>query len=195
MRKYWAAGSKSVLKKFIILSLLLVFIIPVTVFVYYKLFQKPGNYGEKSVILPAGLSADSLVVFKSKRIMLLYNSGIARKTYNISLGRNTLGHKEKEGDKKTPEGNYRIDFKNPQSSYHLSIRISYPDEQDKQNAEAKGVSPGGDIMIHGLPNNALMPEEYYTETDWTDGCIAVTNEEIEELWKSVEVNTPVNIYK
>lgn len=115
------------------------------------------------------------------------------KYYNISLGKNPLGHKEKEGDKKTPEGSYMIDYHNPNSKYHLSLRISYPNEKDKSNAEKLGVSAGSDIMIHGLPNNFTMLEDYYVNNDWTDGCIAVDNEDIEEIYRCVDDKTPIVI--
>jgi murein L,D-transpeptidase YafK len=147
------------------------------------------------VILPEGSEADSIVVFKEQRVMQLFNNGSMIKIYNISLGRNPIGHKEKEGDKKTPEGWYYISGRNPNSSYHLSLRISYPNETDKQNAKNAGYSPGGDIMIHGFPNYMSMLEEYYINNDWTDGCIAVTNDEIEEIWKAVKDGTPIYINK
>ena len=132
---------------------------------------------------------------KSERKLLLYYSGKHLKTYSISLGDNPVGHKEKEGDEKTPEGLYNINGRNPYSKYHLSLRISYPNEQDKLNAEKNGYLPGGDIMIQGLPNATGFLEEYYTSNDWKDGCIAVTNEEIEEIWGAVKDGTPIFINK
>lgn len=117
------------------------------------------------------------------------------KTYTISLGKNPDGAKEMEGDKKTPEGSYKIEFKNPNSKYHLSLRISYPNDLDKSKAESIGVEPGSDIMIHGLPNNMGLLEDYYLTNDWTDGCIAVSNNEIEEIWRVVDVGTPITINK
>lgn len=127
--------------------------------------------------------------------MELYENGKLLKSYHVSLGKNPLGHKEKEGDKKTPEGLYIINGRNPSSKYHLSLRISYPNERDKLNAENQGFSPGGDIMIHGLPNYTKFLEDYYVSTDWTDGCIAVKNKEIEELWSVVKDGTPIFVNK
>ncbi|HWA05150.1 MAG TPA: L,D-transpeptidase family protein [Ignavibacteria bacterium] len=146
-------------------------------------------------MLPSGSVSDSIVVFKSERKLLLYYRGKYLKTYSISLGDSPIGHKEKEGDEKTPEGLYSISGRNPNSKYHLSLRISYPNEQDKLNAEKNGYSPGGDIMIHGLPNSTGFLEDYYVNNDWTDGCIAVTNDEIEEIWGAVKDRTPIYINK
>jgi murein L,D-transpeptidase YafK len=149
---------------------------------------------QSEIKIPEGVKIDSAAVYKEKRKMILYSEGNEIKTYTVSLGKNPIGHKQKEGDKKTPEGNYVLDSRNPNSKYHLSIHISYPNEQDKLNAQSLGISPGGDIMIHGLPNNMEFLEDYYLNTDWTDGCIAVTNAEIEEIWQTVEDGTPIVIY-
>ncbi len=157
------------------------------------MFPKKRIYNSE-IKIPEGEKADSVAVFKEGRKMILYSGGKEIKTYSISLGKNPIGHKQKEGDKKTPEGNYTLDERNPNSSYHLSIHISYPNEQDKFNAESLGVSPGSDIMIHGLPNNTEFLEDYYLNTDWTDGCIAVSNDEIEEIWQAVDDGTPITIY-
>lgn len=145
--------------------------------------------------IPDGIKADSIVVFKEKREMILFSNKIEIRKYSVSLGKNPVGDKQQEGDKKTPEGIYKIDYKNPESKYHLSLRISYPDESDKQQASDLGVAPGGDIMIHGLPNNMSMLEDYYLSSDWTDGCIAVSNAEIEEIWDAVDIGTPIMINK
>lgn len=162
--------------------------------VSYFLFL-PGDTGIVKTPLPQGSVSDSIVVFKADRKMLLYFKSKILKTYSISLGDNPVGHKEKEGDEKTPEGLYSISGRNPNSKYHLSLRISYPNEQDKLNAQMNGYSPGGDIMIHGLPNNTGFLENYYVNNDWTDGCIAVTNEEIREIWSAVSDGTPIFINK
>ena len=161
---------------------------------YYFYFLPKKTLIVKS-ILPSGSVSDSIVVYKSERKLLLYYRSKPMKTYSISLGDSPVGHKEKEGDEKTPEGLYNISGRNPNSKYHLSLRISYPNEQDKLNAEKNGYSPGGDIMIHGLPNSTGFLEEYYISNDWTDGCIAVTNEEIEEIWGAVKDGTPIFINK
>lgn len=146
------------------------------------------------MLLP-GIKVDSIAVFKSKREMIIYDSGKTLKKYNISLGKNPVGHKEKEGDKKTPEGFYTISGRNPNSKFHYSLRISYPDENDKKRAETMGFFPGGDIMIHGFPNITQFLEEYYVNNDWTDGCIAVTNTDMDELKDAVEDGTKISIYK
>ena len=115
------------------------------------------------------------------------------KKYKISLGRNPNGHKEKQGDFKTPEGNYIIDYRNPNSKYYLSLHISYPNEKDKRFALAQGVSPGGDIMIHGIRNGLGLIGRLHTLFDWTQGCIAVTNPEIKEIWNAVPKGTKITI--
>lgn len=162
--------------------------------VYYFYFL-PSKIAVTKIPLPSGTVSDSIVVFKSERKLLLYYRNNQLKTCKISLGDSPVGHKEKEGDEKTPEGLYTISGRNPNSKYHLSLRISYPNEQDKLNAKKNGYSPGGDIMIHGLPNATGFLEEYYTDNDWTDGCIAVTNDEIEEIWDAVKDGTPIFINK
>jgi murein L,D-transpeptidase YafK len=110
-----------------------------------------------------------------------------------SSRRRRAGYKQREGDGRTPEGRYAIDFKNPRSRFHLALRISYPDASDRDSARRRGVPPGGDIMIHGLPNGLGWLGKYHLWRDWTDGCIAVTNGQIEEIWASVDVGTPVEI--
>jgi len=132
-----------------------------------------------------------LEVDKSDRELRIYNGPDVIRTFDIGLGFSPQGHKKKEGDGKTPNGRYYIDRKNPYSSFHLSLGISYPDANDKRKAQEKGYSPGGDIMIHGLPNNGDNP----SRRDWTRGCIAVTNAEIEYLYKVVDVGTPIIIHE
>jgi murein L,D-transpeptidase YafK len=114
-------------------------------------------------------------------------------TYPISLGGNPLGHKQQEGDQRTPEGFYAIDFKNARSRFHLALRVSYPNAQDRERAATKGVPPGGDIMIHGLPNGLGWLGAIHRSRDWTDGCAAVTNQQIEEIWSLVDIGTRVEI--
>ena len=146
-----------------------------------------------SLVLSEDQLADSVLVDKSDRKMWLIKDGQRYKEYRISLGDNPIGHKQQEGDERTPEGRYIIDYRNPQSSYHLSLHITYPNDEDKRRARERGVSPGGDIFIHGLPNGygALAAGAKYL--DWTDGCIAVTNKEIEEIWSLVKNGTPIQI--
>ena len=128
-------------------------------------------------------------VNKSTREMKIYSGNRVWKTMRIGLGRNPIGHKTQEGDGKTPEGVYYIDRKNPQSAYHLSLGISYPNKQDVSQARARGVSPGGDIMIHGQPNLGRSTNK----RDWTEGCIAVTNREMDLLYRVIPIGTPVII--
>lgn len=137
--------------------------------------------------------AEKIVVEKAERRMTLYREGKAWKAYKVSLGGEPVGPKREQGDHKTPEGRYTIDYRNPKSSYHLSLHISYPNRSDTAAAKARGVSPGGAIMIHGLPNGAPDFGSAHRLYDWTDGCIAVTNEEIEEIWDLVPNGTPIEI--
>jgi murein L,D-transpeptidase YafK len=146
-----------------------------------------------SILLSADLTADHIVVNKSKRELLLLRDGKVIRRYAIGLGQSPVGPKEREGDGKTPEGSYVISGRNPASAYHLSLRISYPNAADIERAGAAGVNPGGDIMIHGLPNGEATSREHGRMTDWTLGCIAVTNEEIEEIWRVVPDGTPILI--
>ena len=143
--------------------------------------------------LPPNTIADEILVLKNKRRLILLKEGKPLKNYRISLGSNPIGHKTQEGDGRTPEGRYVIDYRNPKSKYHLSLHISYPNTADRDQAKNRGVSPGGDIMIHGLPNGFEKIGDYQVYADWTQGCIAVTNEEIEELWRAVPNGTPIEI--
>lgn len=137
---------------------------------------------------------DSLVVYKSKREMAAYYKGHRAKTYIISLGTTPEGRKRMQGDNKTPEGVYYINAKNPNSSYHRNLGISYPNAADRKYAQANKLSTGGDVKIHGLPNKPQYKPEAYLYSDWTWGCIAVSNEEVEELYRFVKVGTPVVIF-
>jgi murein L,D-transpeptidase YafK len=137
--------------------------------------------------------ADLVVVEKSERKLHLMHNGKIFKTFRIALGIMPVGDKLKEGDFKTPEGRYLLDHKNPESDYFLSIRISYPDIQDRREAEAEGVDPGGAIMIHGQPNVPTRSEAYYRTQDWTNGCIAVSNSDMIDIWLMTGENTPIEI--
>jgi murein L,D-transpeptidase YafK len=139
------------------------------------------------------LTADKIVVKKSKRIMTLFNKGRILKQYKIALGKQPVGKKMFAGDKRTPEGSYIIDSRKADSKYYLALHISYPNHVDLENSEKLGLNPGGDIMIHGLPNGYEDVEEFHRITDWTDGCIAVTNREMEEIWQLVPDGTPIDI--
>ena len=143
--------------------------------------------------LPAGTNIDNIVVEKSKRQMQVYSKGKLVKTYKIALGRNPIGDKEYEGDKKTPEGSYVINAKNPNSSCHKNLGISYPDKGDIEVAKKIGKPTGGDIKIHGLMNGYGYIGKFHRWRDWTGGCIAVTDSEIDELYDAVSIGTPVVI--
>ena len=137
--------------------------------------------------------ADKILIEKKERRLTLISKGKVLKTYKIALGGNPNGPKERQGDNKTPEGTYIIDSRNRGSRYHLSLHISYPNEKDKKRAKELGVSPGGDIMIHGIKNGFSWVGDFHTEVDWTKGCIAVTDEEIEEIDKLAPNGTIVEI--
>jgi murein L,D-transpeptidase YafK len=138
-------------------------------------------------------SADKVLIEKQARRLSLLSKGEVIKSYKIALGGNPVGPKERQGDNKTPEGTYRIDARNGNSGFHLSLHISYPNEDDKKRAKKLGVSPGGDIMIHGIKNGFSLVGASHAETDWTEGCIAVTNQEMEEIYKFVPIGTVVEI--
>jgi murein L,D-transpeptidase YafK len=137
--------------------------------------------------------ADRVVVNKSKRELLLLRSGRVIRSYRVALGRNPIGPKEREGDGKTPEGGYIIAGRNPGSAFHRSLRVSYPNDADRERAARRGFRPGGDIMIHGLPRGQGSIGAAHRDTDWTEGCIAVTNQEIEEIWRLVPDGTAMQI--
>jgi len=143
--------------------------------------------------LPAGSVADLVVIDKSARSLTLFRESQSLKTYQVSLGGSPVGHKRQEGDGRTPEGVYTIDFHKRDSAFHRGLHISYPSAADIRSAKARRVSPGGDIMIHGLPNGFGVVGSLHRRSDWTAGCIAVTNNEIEELWRAVPDGTPVKI--
>jgi murein L,D-transpeptidase YafK len=137
--------------------------------------------------------ADKVLIEKKERRLTLFSKGEVIKTYKIALGGDPVGSKERQGDNKTPEGIYIIDSRNGDSDYHLSLHISYPNEKDKMRAKELGVSPGGDIMIHGIKSGFSLVGASHAEVDWTKGCIAVTDEEMEEIYKLVPNGTIVKI--
>lgn len=137
--------------------------------------------------------ADKILIEKNERRLTLFSKGKVLKTYKTALGGNPDGPKERQGDNKTPEGAYVIDSRNRGSLYHLSLHVSYPNDKDKKRAKQLGVSPGGDIMIHGIKNGFSWVGALHTEVDWTKGCIAVTDEEIEEIDKLAPNGTNVEI--
>ena len=143
--------------------------------------------------LLGNVSADKILIEKKERRLMLFAKGEVLKTYKIALGGDPIGPKERQGDNKTPEGTYIIDSRNRDSRYHLSLRISYPNEKDKRRARELGVSPGGDIMIHGIKNGFSWVGDGHAEVDWTRGCIAVTDEEIVEISMLAPNGTVVEI--
>jgi murein L,D-transpeptidase YafK len=137
--------------------------------------------------------ADQILVVKSQHSMTLLANGKVLKTYKVALGRGTGKAKQREGDHETPEGHYIIDSRNAHSHFHRALHISYPNIDDRKRAQAAGVSPGGQIMIHGIQNGLGWIGSLQHEIDWTDGCIAVTDAEIEEVWNLVPIGTRIEI--
>lgn len=153
-----------------------------------------GCFSEKpKELVSSEQKADRIVVVKSKHTMTLMAGGHALKIYKVALGRGPLGPKEHAGDNKTPEGEYVIDQKNTKSRFHLALHISYPNADDKKRAHDAGLDPGGAIMIHGLENGLGWLGSIQHDLDWTEGCIAVSNSEIEEIWRLVPTGTPIEI--
>jgi murein L,D-transpeptidase YafK len=144
-------------------------------------------------LLLTSVKADYILVEKAAKRMTLFDGDRIIRTYSIALGKNPEGAKVKKGDQRTPEGIYFIDSRNPESQYHLSLHISYPNESDRQIAAMAGVSSGGNIMIHGAGEKYAWMGKFHTEIDWTEGCIAVTNDEIEEIWRLVPDSTMIEI--
>jgi murein L,D-transpeptidase YafK len=142
---------------------------------------------------PGDRLADHVVVVKSARTLTLYSRGQVLKTYKVALGGNPIGPKQYQGDHKTPEGEYILDMKNSHSQFHLSLHVSYPNAADRLRARKVGLDPGGAIMIHGLPRGYEWLGSQQSHVDWTEGCIAVSNPEIEEIWRLVPVGTPIEI--
>ncbi len=139
------------------------------------------------------LRANHVIVKKSARTLYLFQDQKLLKTFPVSLGKNPIGHKLYQGDRRTPEGRYQLDWRNANSKFYRSIHISYPNLTDRRQANQKGVNPGGSIMIHGLPNKYADGAEVMLDLNWTDGCIAVSNRAIEEIWQLVADNTTIDI--
>lgn len=137
--------------------------------------------------------ADRVVVHKAERRLELHHRGEAFKSFPIALGANPEGHKQQEGDQRTPEGEYVLDWRNPNSSFFLALRVSYPNAEDVRRARERGVNPGNNIMIHGLPNELRHSSREYLQADWTDGCIAVSNSAMIDIWLAVPDGTPITI--
>ena len=146
--------------------------------------------GSASTAMP---TADRIVVRKGERRLELMRRGEVLRSYKVALGLQPQGHKERNGDFRTPEGKYQLTRRNPRSDYFLSIQISYPNDADARIARSNGWDAGGSIMIHGLPNILKRDPAYYQTRDWTDGCIAVSNSDMVEIWLLTQDNTPIEI--
>jgi murein L,D-transpeptidase YafK len=154
--------------------------------------------GASTIIAPEGLSAqvpiaDEVVVRKAERRLYLMRHGQVIRTYRVALGLMPQGPKERAGDFRTPEGHYQLTRRNTHSDYFLSIQVSYPNADDARRAHSHHHDPGGSIMIHGLPNNLRHPPDYYASADWTDGCIALSNSDMVEVWLMTQDNVRVEI--
>jgi murein L,D-transpeptidase YafK len=193
------------MKKIISISLLFAFIAVSMVF-----FLNRGTFQPKKRVFPEsatkekvgrlylqaslpGITTDRILIEKRVRRLTLFRQGKPIKTYRVALGRRPVGKKTREGDCRTPEGCYIIDYCNADSRFHRALHISYPNEEDKRRAALHGVSPGSDIMIHGLMNGMGWTGNRHLMHDWTKGCIAVTNKEMDEIWRMASVGTKVEI--
>ncbi|MES2488836.1 MAG: L,D-transpeptidase family protein [Pseudomonadota bacterium] len=146
-------------------------------------------------IIPAFAQSkvDSVRVVKSERKLFLLSAGTVLKEFSVSLGENPLGHKQKEGDERTPEGKYVLDYKKEDSGYFRAIHISYPNAADIESARQRGVKPGGAIMIHGQKNGFGWLAKLTQRFDWTNGCVALVDEDMEQVWTLVDIGTPIEI--
>ena len=141
----------------------------------------------------SGVRVDRVVVYKQERKLMLLSHGKEIRSYKIALGSQAVGPKTRQGDHRTPEGIYVLDAKNPNSHFYKAFHISYPNSKDVAAARKLGVSAGGDIMLHGLGKEYAWVGKAHVLHDWTDGCVAVTNEEMDEMWKMVRIGTPIEI--
>ena len=162
-------------------------LIPLCCFLFATLAQAMTSPGLNSQ------AVDKVLVVKSERKLLLLSRGEVLKSYRVSLGKRPDGPKQREGDKRTPEGFYWIDWRKVSDKYNLAMHISYPNELDQQQAQKKGVAPGGMIMIHGTPLDEEYPEWFFSTLDWTEGCIAMRNNDIREVWSLVKDGTLIEI--
>jgi L,D-transpeptidase catalytic domain len=155
----------------------------------------PAAGGEPAGVAWSGTIpvADRIIVRKSERRLYLMRRGEVLRSYRVALGLQPAGPKERAGDFRTPEGRYLLTRRNARSDYFLSIQVSYPNDEDVRRARHQHVDPGGAIMLHGLPNNLRHPPEYYASADWTDGCIAMSDSDMVELWMMTQDNTPIDI--
>jgi len=144
-------------------------------------------------VVAAGTYADSIVVLKSQRLLRVYREGRIIQASRVALGKQPTGDKRCEGDRRTPEGRYTVDFRNDRSQFHRSLRIGYPSADDRRQSRAAGCEPGGDIMIHGLPEGMGRWGARALQTDWTWGCVSLTDDGIDSLWNVARVGTVVVI--
>jgi len=142
---------------------------------------------------PANVIIDKIEVYKSKREMLVYSKGILIKTYKVSIGGTPVGRKEYEGDKKTPEGVYSINAKNPNSGWYKNLGVSYPNKEDVRRAKLLGKAPGGDVKIHGVKNGYAFIGKFQRWLNWTAGCIALTDQEVDEIYDHTPIGTKIEI--
>jgi murein L,D-transpeptidase YafK len=156
------------------------------------LVAAPRGYAEQP-LSTGHAQADSVLVVKSERKLYLLKAGRVLKAIDVSLGLVPTGPKRREGDFKTPEGRYELETRNVDSDYFLSILVSYPSDADRARARELGAEPGGQIMIHGLPNTPRYEAAHYQGTDWTDGCIAVSNSDMLDIWLMTRESTPIEI--
>ena len=154
----------------------------------------PARAASSEVAALPPFKADRVVVLKSQRRLVLLHDDRVLKIYRVALGRYPKGHKTKSGDARTPEGSYTLDHRIDDSAFYKAIHISYPNRSDRARARFMGVPPGGRIMIHGLPKKWSAGDLGHPDLDWTQGCIAVTNREIDEIWALVEDGTPIDIH-
>ncbi|MFC3606660.1 L,D-transpeptidase family protein [Stutzerimonas tarimensis] len=140
-----------------------------------------------------GRLIDKVLVIKSERQLHLVSRGETLKSYRVSLGKQPVGHKQREGDQRTPEGFYWLDWRKKSENYNLAMHISYPNARDRERARAAGVSPGNMIMLHGTPVDDEYPEWFFHTLDWTEGCIALTNADMREVWSLVRDGTLIEI--
>lgn len=146
-----------------------------------------------AVQIPADIKGDRVVVLKSQRVLLILRGDSVVDTFRVALGRDPVGPKNRAGDGRTPEGHYVLDWRNAESRFYRSIHISYPAPSDVEQARHMKLSPGGSVMIHGLPKGAEEIGTDHAKWDWTDGCIAVSNSEMDEIWRRVDDGTPIDI--
>ena len=168
------------------------FVLCFAVLTYTKVAMRLAS-GTPPPLAPADQTADTVVVDKAARRLILLRNDVEIAAYDVSLGSAPIGHKQREGDERTPEGTYVIDWRNDQSIAHLSLHISYPNANDPQAAAARNESPGGNIMIHGILKGWGWLGRLHLAWDWTNGCIAVTNTEMREIWSLVPNGTPIKI--